>query len=244
MDKLFRRSPIDLPIETNRSRGRAQVVYRSLKPVVTRLQGDGCDGVDTESCSLSPASISSLSFSTRVGGCAVVSQPPLSFISACTRVVSSPLVLHPSPYFLPLRMNTKQGFEWTKGTREREREAGDTRVPTESVPVGIPWPPSSQEQAHATRDTRSIRWGSWRTPTTTTTGPSFLSTLDTLPLARVRGGLLLRTRVCPFKPTPRARVPRDARGFIALSDAGKLRNEEELVDGGCSIDVPFCSLLM
>lgn len=204
MDKLFRRSPIDLPIETNRSRGRAQVVYRSLKPVVTRLQGDGCDGVDTESCSLSPASISSLSFSTRVGGCAVVSQPPLSFISACTRVVSSPLVLHPSPYFLPLlvwiRSKVSSGRKGRE--REREREPGDTRVPTESVPVGIPWPPSSQEQAHATRDTRSIRWGSWRTPTTTTTGPSFLSTLDTLPLARVRGGLLLRTRVCPFKPTP------------------------------------------
>lgn len=128
MDKLFRRSPIDLPIETNRSRGRAQVVYRSLKPVVTRLQGDGCDGVDTESCSLSPASISSLSFSTRVGGCAVVSQPPLSFISACTRVVSSPLVLHPSPYFLPLLVWIRSKVSSGRKGRERERERQGTRA--------------------------------------------------------------------------------------------------------------------
>lgn len=128
MDKLFRRSPIDLPIETNRSRGRAQVVYRSLKPVVTRSQGDGCDGVDTESCSLSPASISSLSFSTRVGGCAVVSQPPLSFISACTRVVSSPLVLHPSPYFLPLLVWIRSKVSSGRKGRERERERQGTRA--------------------------------------------------------------------------------------------------------------------
>ena len=59
-----------------------QKSYRSLK---RRYMLRKVTVAEYESRSLSPASISS-ALSARVGGCAVVSQPPLSFISACTRV--------------------------------------------------------------------------------------------------------------------------------------------------------------
>lgn len=143
-----------------------------------------------------------------------MSQPPLSFISACTRVLSSlvarrisrVVVRHPLPlpthpplpplpapplYFLSpsLHMNTGAG---SSGRRD-EREPGDTRVPTESVPVGIPWSPSSQERARDLGQGTHDQYGKLADSYNDTTTLVLSSRLETLPLARVRG--LLRTRV-------------------------------------------------
>lgn len=138
-------------------------------------------------------------------------------------------------------MNTKQAFEWTKGRESRGHA-------TESVPVGIPWPPSSQERARDLGQGTHDQYGKLADSyNDTTTGPGPLQPGD--PPSRTCARII--TYTCAHLSPPCARVPRDARGFIAFSDAaetGKRRNEEKLVWRGIfssliGNNIPFFRLI-
>lgn len=182
---------------------------------------------NTESCSLSPASISSLS--ARVGGCAVVSQPPLSFISACTRVLSSlvvrrisrvvvrhPLLPPPLPsplYFLSpsLHMNTEQA-RVDEGTRENRGHARSNWIGSRGYSVVSKFPGTRTRPG--TGDTRSIREVGGLLQRHDHPGP-LLQAGDSPSRTCAR----IITYTCAHLSPPCARVPRDARGFIAFSGA-------------------------
>lgn len=173
-----------------------------------------------------------------------MSQLPLSFISAYTRVypawwfastsrpppsLSLSLTLSLSislRCFLPI---SPYEYEANSSGRRDERasRAGGTRARTESVPVGIPWSRGSQERARDPGQGTHDQYGNLANSYNDTSCdhyrpcPLLASTRTTIRRAASSSHVCTDyyVHVCPFKSAHPARVPRDARGFIVESDA-------------------------